>query len=176
MLQKNYYILLGVNKNASYDELKIAYRNLAKKYHPDKNPGNKAAEELFKEIQQAYNTLSDPEKRKVYDLKIAYGTSTGFANPQPKAQPQYTGNAYQYAQQQAQQQRKQQQSFYNNIKQQPKKPTRSSDGKEKPESFQILISIAVAFILLYFIISYSNKKTRTFPAAEKTTEIQNLKP
>lgn len=175
MLKKNYYILLGVNKDASYDDLKIAYRNLAKKYHPDKNPGNKAAEELFKEIQQAYNTLSDPEKRKAYDLKLAYGTPTGFGT-QPRTQQQYSGNAYQYAQQQAQQ-RKQQQSFYNNIRQQPKKHARSSSGKDKPETFQILISIAVAFILLYFIISYSNRKKTQFPAATETRiETQNTTP
>ncbi|MCE9540163.1 MAG: DnaJ domain-containing protein, partial [Bacteroidetes bacterium] len=70
MQQKNYYILLGVNYTASYDELKIAYRTLAKKYHPDKNPNNKTAEEYFKEIQQAYAILSNPEKRKKYDLKL----------------------------------------------------------------------------------------------------------
>ncbi|MCS6967083.1 MAG: J domain-containing protein [Cytophagales bacterium] len=67
MEYKDYYKILGVNKNATADEIKKAYRNLAKQYHPDKNPGNKAAEAKFKEISEAYEVLSDPEKRKYYD-------------------------------------------------------------------------------------------------------------
>ncbi len=64
---KDYYKTLGVNKNATADEIKKAYRQLAKKYHPDKNPGDKSAEEKFKEISEANEVLSDPEKRKKYD-------------------------------------------------------------------------------------------------------------
>lgn len=75
---KDYYAILGVGKEAGADELKKAYRRLALQYHPDKNPGDKAAEEHFKEINQAYATLSDPEKRSNYDR---YGTATpgGFS-------------------------------------------------------------------------------------------------
>ncbi len=64
---KNYYDILGVQKNASADEIKSAFRKLAKQYHPDKNPGNKTAEEKFKEINEAYEVLSDNDKRKKYD-------------------------------------------------------------------------------------------------------------
>ena len=64
---KDYYKILGVEKTSSTDEIKKAYRKLAVKYHPDKNPGDKAAEEKFKEINEANEVLSDPEKRKKYD-------------------------------------------------------------------------------------------------------------
>ena len=64
---KDYYSVLGVAKKGSQDEIKKAYRKLAVKYHPDKNQGNKSAEEKFKEISEAYEVLGDPEKRKQYD-------------------------------------------------------------------------------------------------------------
>ena len=63
----DYYEQLGVAKDASADDIKKAYRKLAVKYHPDKNPGNKEAEEKFKEISAAYEVLSNPEKRARYD-------------------------------------------------------------------------------------------------------------
>jgi DnaJ-class molecular chaperone len=64
----NYYEVLGVKKESSDDEIKKAYRKLALKYHPDRNQGDKAAEEKFKSISEAYAVLSDPEKRKKYDM------------------------------------------------------------------------------------------------------------
>ena len=63
MVLKDYYNILGVDKSATREELKSAYRNLAKKYHPDKNNGSDRADERFKEISQAYAVLSDTEKR-----------------------------------------------------------------------------------------------------------------
>ncbi len=66
-MAKDYYAILGVDRNASQDDIKRAFRELAKKYHPDANPGNKEAEEKFKEIAEAYEVLSDPQKRKQYD-------------------------------------------------------------------------------------------------------------
>lgn len=67
MAKRDYYDVLGIQKNADEKEIKRAYRKLAKKYHPDTNAGNKQAEERFQEITEAYNVLSDPEKRKLYD-------------------------------------------------------------------------------------------------------------
>jgi len=78
MAKRNYYEVLGLKKGASESEIKKAYRKLARKYHPDVNPGDKKAEERFKEISEAYEVLSDPEKRKKYDLYGDQSFQSGF--------------------------------------------------------------------------------------------------
>src|SRR6476661_824109 len=84
------YKTLGVSKKASEDEIKKAYRKLARKYHPDRNPDDPEAEEKFKEISAAHDVLADPEKRKEYDAGGAFGGFGGApgGNPFGGAGPQ----------------------------------------------------------------------------------------
>src|ERR1035437_3369503 len=138
-MQKNYYIILGVKNTANFDEIKTAYRALAKKYHPDKNHGNKAAEEYFKEIQQAYAVLSNAEKRKKYDLKFSY------THTYPKQNAASSGRSHQSAQQQTKE------------KFSPKQKKTEPQKSDTTERWQILVSVGMALLLLYFIISYNTK-------------------
>jgi curved DNA-binding protein CbpA len=144
---KNYYIILGVKNTASSEEIKQAFRKLAKQYHPDKNHGKNSAEELFKEVQEAYAVLSDYEKRKKYDLKFAYANTYQIKN---KSHAPYTGNAYQYAQQQAQRERR-----YRQPEQHQKEMVR--EHKSGTDPYLFIISIVVAILLLLFIVFYSSK-------------------
>ena len=77
--KRDYYEVLEIDRNASAEEIKKAYRRQAVKYHPDKNPGDKDAEELFKEISEAYEILADPAKKQRYDQygHQAFGPGTG---------------------------------------------------------------------------------------------------
>ncbi|MEW6049659.1 MAG: J domain-containing protein [Candidatus Zixiibacteriota bacterium] len=81
-MAKTYYDILGVSETASPDEIKKQFRKLAKKYHPDRNKGDKTAEATFKELSEAYDTLSDPKKKTEYDQMLKYGA---FANAGPYA-------------------------------------------------------------------------------------------
>jgi molecular chaperone DnaJ len=102
MADRNFYDILGVNRNASIDEIRKAYRKLARKYHPDINPGNKEAENKFKEISVAYDALSDAEKRKLYDEFGEAGLASGFDPEKARSYQQWqqestrAGGSYQF--------------------------------------------------------------------------------
>jgi molecular chaperone DnaJ len=94
MAPRDYYDVLGVDRKASQDEVKKAYRELARKWHPDRNPDDSSAEEKFKEVQQAYDTLSDPEKRKEYDAGGILGGAGGFGGFRPGGGGGFPGGGF----------------------------------------------------------------------------------
>ena len=100
MVKRDYYEVLGVEKTASVEEIKKAYRKKAIQYHPDKNPGDKQAEENFKEAAEAYDVLSDPQKRQQYDQfgHAAFDQGGGGAGAEGHARQgllPHAANAYQ---------------------------------------------------------------------------------
>lgn len=88
---ENYYDILNITKNAGEEEIKKAFRTLAMQYHPDKNPGDKIAEEKFKKVNEAYSVLSDPIKKRDYDLKLQYNPyGAGNASSRPFSENVFT--------------------------------------------------------------------------------------
>src|SRR5258708_12846137 len=80
--KQDYYELLGVSRKAAQKEIRQAYRKLARKYHPDLNPGDKSSEEKFKQVQEAYDVLSDAKKRQMYD-QFGFETPGASGGPVP---------------------------------------------------------------------------------------------
>ena len=102
MADRDYYQILGVQRGASHDDIRKAYRKLARKYHPDINPGNKDAENKFKDLSVAYDVLSDEKKRKLYDEFGEAGLAAGFdadkarSYQQWRQQSERAGGAYEF--------------------------------------------------------------------------------
>ncbi len=95
---KDYYSVLGVNRTASADEIKKSFRRLARKYHPDMNPGNQQAEARFKEVNEAYEVLSDPDKRQKYDQFGQYWKQAGTGSRYGGATPGVDMNGFDFSQ------------------------------------------------------------------------------
>src|SRR6202142_2604217 len=91
--KKDYYEILGVKKSASADDIRKAFRKLARKYHPDVNPGDKSAEDKFKTLSEANDVLSDPKKRKVYDQVGFYSDNIDPATAEAYARAGSSGGS-----------------------------------------------------------------------------------
>jgi tetratricopeptide (TPR) repeat protein len=145
----NYYQILGVDENASQEEIKRSFKKLAVLFHPDKNPGNTEAEERFKEINAAYQVLSDPETKSQYDLRRAYGYESPRASTTYRRPPPYTS--------------RRQDPYGNPFK---TKPTTGGSKyyevgwtyvKHQALAFGFIFVVAIVYLTVKGIIDYQNK-------------------
>jgi len=158
----NYYEVLGVSKTATTEEIKKAYRNLAFKYHPDRNQGDTAAEEKFKQINAAYDILGDETKRRNYDL-TGQTDNNAYSNQQYQRQYQYTysnpfgdDETFWKWQQSRQQQYQRQYQNYNQNNQNENRGRRGRGFSTKGQcfSFMLLKILQILAALMMFRISY----------------------
>src|SRR5579864_6918742 len=89
--KQDYYELLGVSRKATAKDIRASFRKLARKYHPDLNPGDKSSEEKFKQLQEAYDVLSDTKKRQMYDQVGFYSDNYQAGGPPPGSDPSSGG-------------------------------------------------------------------------------------
>lgn len=148
---KDYYQFLGVNKDATADEIKSAYRKLSKKFHPDVNDGDKFFEERFKEIQEAYEVLSNPVRKSSYDAQHGFKSETQGRGQQSKPKTESDFNRSPPPPQQP-----------NNVHQEP--PTQPKAKKSNANVWGIVIFVLVGgFIHAVFKNLNKNQKTYTTP-------------
>ncbi len=169
MHNPDYYKILGLSANAGPTEIKAAYRKLAKIFHPDKNPDNKEALEKFRQIKEAYETLSNPLKKQRYDSKLHY---TNIVTSRSRAAKKT--KSYSFTEEQAKQ-RKQYKEQYQ--KQQSSKWAKPAPKKTSyNETNYILFSIPIAVALLLFIINFYGGKNDPVKSIEKNESpvIENI--
>lgn len=181
MEYKDYYKILGVSKNATAGEIKKAYRKLARKYHPDVNPNDKEAEKKFKEINEANEVLSDPQKRKKYD---AYGSDwTKAGNEQHRAWNQAGGFKQQaYNQSEADFDLGDFSEFFRSMfgdsifgEQRFRQGGRTSSLKGQDYKAELHMPLAQAYKDSIHILSVNGKKVRiTLPAGIKDGQVIKL--
>src|SRR3982075_3290008 len=97
MAKEDFYKILGVKRDAKPDEIKKAYRRLARKFHPDLNPGDKTAEDRFKQMSEAFDVLSDPKKRQVYDRFGQYSDNLANAAAEGAGSPYTRGTPFDFS-------------------------------------------------------------------------------
>lgn len=159
------YEILGINKGASSEQIKTAYRKLAKIYHPDKNQGNKDTEEKFKSIKDAYEILSDAVKKKKYDLSLE---NNNYQRQQTSKQKKYSDLT-----QEELKRRRYYQEFYANEFKKHKEKEALKEQKQYNETRTLLFLVPIALALVFFIINiynYSTKENYKFqnPVSSKT--------
>ncbi|MGL4596768.1 MAG: J domain-containing protein [Bacteroidia bacterium] len=164
-MSKNYYHILGVPENAGDSDIKQAYRALAKRWHPDKNPGNFAAEEKFKEILEAYLTLSDPMLRRQYDMKLLrhdlYNDNVTFTAPDTQEDKRDRRKTYS-------------EDFMNRVRNKTQERSQAHIKRRKYIFGGMLITFIV-FMVWASIFQYNIDKERELQAQILEMRIRNAK-
>ncbi len=167
MSQPDYYTILGLPESATTDEIKAAYRKLAKLFHPDKNPDSQTGEK-FKQVKEAYEVLSHPQKKQRYDARRNYQKQL-----KPPVRPNKRGKDYFFSEQQYKQ-RRQQNEQYRKQTAARRQADSNNTGKSKPynETRYILYVVPLAVALLFIIIGrFETKKESTSSANTKETRV-----